>query len=244
MKLSELVYSCLDLSKAATSDDSYITEEHVIFLLKKYRSFLIKREQEKERGSQDIASEFEYQQICLDLEKTPAIDGTPCTGGYYLKTVQIIPKILEGTQPRIYPIDYYQGVNISYISRDRMRFIGTNPYLQNIIYTSIGSDFHLYLNSSNPQFLYLKKLRMSAIFEDIEEASKLLCDNQNCDVLNMEFPIREYLVPSLIELVVKDITGAAYKPKDSSNNANDELSDLVSFMRRNAKSSLQQAIEG
>lgn len=230
MKVSELVYSCLDLSKAATSDDSWITEEHIIFLLKKYRSFLIKKEQDKEKGSQDIASEFEYQQICLDLEKTPAIDGEPCTGGYYLRTTQKIPKILEGTQPRVYPLDYYQGINISYVSRDRMRYVGTNPYLQNIIYTSIGPDLHLYLNSSNPQFLYLKKLRMSAIFEDMDEAAGLLCDSdgesQSCDVLDMEFPIRDYLVPPLIELVVKELSGVKYQPKDNKNNADDDLSKV------------------
>lgn len=230
MKIAELVYSCLDLSKAATSDDSWITEEHVIFLLKKYRSFLIKKEQDKEKSSQDIASEFEYQQICLDLEKVPAIDGDPCTGGYYLRTTQKIPKILEGTLPRVYPLDFYQGIYISYVSRDRMRYVGTNPYLQNIIYTSLGPDMHLYLNSSNPQFLYMKKLRISAIFEDMDEAAELLCDDSgedvSCDVLDMEFPIRDYLVPPLIELVVKELSGSKYLPRDSRNDADDGLSKI------------------
>ena len=229
MLVKELVYSILDLLKVH-SDDSYWTEEHIIFLCKKYRSFLIKKEQDKEKGSQDIASEFEYQQICLDLEKVPAIDGELCTGGYYLRTTQKIPKILEGTQPRVYPIDYYQGINISYVSRDRMRYVGTNPYLQNIIYTSVGPDLHLYLNSNNPQFLYLKKLRMSAIFEDIDEAAGLLCDSegesQSCDVLDMEFPIRDYLVPPLIELVVKELSGVKYQPKDNRNDADDGLSKV------------------
>lgn len=248
MTVAEIVYSCLNLSKAATSDDSYITEDLVIFLLKKYRSFLIKKEQDKDKSSQDIASEFEYQQICLDLEKVPAIDGEPCTGGYYLKTSQQIPKILEGTQPKIYPVDYFQGINISYISRDRMRFVGTNPYLQNIIYTALSPDLHLTLKSSNPQFFYLKKLRMSAIFEDFDAASNLLCDDagesESCDVLDMEFPIRDYLVPPLIEMVVKDLTGAAYKPKDTTNSASDDLSELASFVRQNMKSPLQRQIEG
>jgi len=229
MLVKELVYSILDFLKAS-SDDSFWTEEHIIFLCKKYRSFLIKKEQEKEKGSQDIASEFEYQQICLDLEKVPAIDGEPCTGGYYLRTTQKIPKILEGTQPRIYPLDYYQGVYISYVSRDRMRYIGTNPYLRNIIYTSIGPDLHLYLNSNNPQFLYMKKLRMSAIFEDMDEAAGLLCDNdgedESCDVLDMEFPIRDYLVPPLIELVVKELTGNFLRKPDEVNNAKDDVPDL------------------
>lgn len=219
----------LDLLKA-TNDDSFYVEEHVIFLLKKYRSFLIKKEQEKEKGSQDVASEFEYQQICLDLEKVPAIDGEPCTGGYYLRTTKKIPKILEGTQPRVYPLDYYQGINISYVSRDKMRYVGTNPYLQNIIYTSIGPDFHLYLNSSNPQFLYLRKLRVSAIFEDMDEAAGLLCDSdgesQSCDVLDMEFPIRDYLVPTLIELVVKELSGNFLRRPDETNNAKDDQPDV------------------
>ena len=252
MKVKEIVYMCLDLAKASTSDDSYLTEEHVIFLCKKYRSFLIKKEQDKEKSSTDIASEFEYQQICLDLEKVPAIDGDPCTGGYYLRTTTKIPKILEGTEPRVYPIDFYQGINIAYVPRERMRYVGTNKYLQNIIYTSLGPDLHLYMNSNNPQFLYLegeKKLRISAVFEDFDEASQYLCDDsgdtsESCDVLDADFPIREYLVPSLIELVVKELTGAVYKPVDSNNNASDDLADIASFIRRNIKSDLQKQIEG
>lgn len=230
MLVKEIVYMVLDLAKAATSDDSYWTEDHVIFLLKKYRSFLIKKEQEKQKATTDITSEFEYQQICLDLEKVPAIDGEPCTGGYYLRTTKKIPKILEDNQPRVYPIDFYQGINISYIPRDRMRYVGTNKFLQNIIYVSLGPDLHLYLSSSNPQFLYLKKLRMSAVFEDFDDISCYLCDEDGnskaCDVLDEVFPIREYLVPTLMELVVKELTTAKYQPVDEYNNASDDMSKV------------------
>ena len=230
MLVKEAIYMVLDLLKGI-SDDYIYTEDHVIFLLKKYRSFLIKKEQEKEKETSDVASEFEYQQICLDLEKVPAIDGDPCTGGYYLRTTKPIPKILEGNQPRVYPIDFYQGINVSYISRDRMRYVGTNRFLQNIIWVSLGPDLHLYLKSNNPQFLYLKQLRMSAIFEDFDNASDYLCDDDGestaCDVLEASFPIREYLVPTLIELVVKELSGSAYRPADEKNNANDDTPNLV-----------------
>ena len=230
MTVGEIVYMCLDLAKAATSDDSFFTEEHVLFLLKKYRAFLIKKEQDKEKSSTDVASEFEYQQICLDLEKIAAIDGEPCTGGFYLRSTKPIPKILEGNMPRIYPVDFYQGINITYVSRDRMRYVGTNPFLKNIIYVSLGPDLHLYLNSMNPQFFHLEKLRMSAVFEDFDSASDLLCDDNgddaSCDVLDADFPVREYLVPPLIELVVKELVGANYRPIDVENNAVDDLSGL------------------
>lgn len=230
MLVKEIVYMVLDLAHAATSDDSFFNESHVVFLLKKYRSFLIKKEQEKQKATTDIASEFEYQQICLDLEKVPAIDGESCTGGYYLRTTKKIPKILEDNQPRVYPVDFYQGINISYIPRDRMRYVGTNKFLQNIIYVSLGPDLHLYLNSSNPQFLYLKKLRMSAVFEDFDDISCYLCDEDGnskaCDVLDEVFPIREYLVPTLMELVVKELTTAKYQPVDERNNASDDMSKV------------------
>lgn len=226
MVTKELVSSILDLVKNI-SDDSLINEDHVLFLCKKYRSFLIKKEQEKEKTTTDVASEFEYQQICLDLEKVAAIDGMPCTGGYYLRTKQQIPKLLEGVQPKIYPIDYYQGTHISFISRDRMRYVGSNPFLKSIIYVSVGPDYHLYLNSSSSQFMYLKKLRMNAIFEDFDEAAEYLCnsegESQSCDALDADFPIRDYLVPTLIELVVKEISGSKYQYSDRINNAREDV---------------------
>lgn len=217
----------LDLSKAATSDDSFFNEDHVLFLIKKYRCFLIKKELDKQKASTDTAAASEYQQICLDLEKVPAIEGQPCAG-YYLRSVQEIPKILEEASPRVYPMDFYQGIHISYIPKERMRYVGTNKFLQNIIYVSLAPDFHLYLNSSNPQFLYLKKLRMNAVFEDFEEALNYQCDRESaiCDILDAEFPIRDSLVPSLIELVVKELTGAEYKPVDEHNSASDDLSKV------------------
>ena len=233
MLVKEIVYEILDEIKA-NSDDAFFTEDHVIFLIKKYRSFLIKKEQDKEKNTTDVASEFEYQQICLDLEKVEAIPGLPCEGGYYLRTTEAIPKILEGTQPRVYPSDFYGNINVVFVSRDRMRYVGTNKYLQNIIYTSIGPDLHLYMKSSNPQFLYLEgdnKLRMTAIFEDFDAASELLCDAEGnstpCDVLDSTFPIRDYLVPPLIELVVKELIGANYRPIDEVNNAKDNNAGLT-----------------
>ena len=247
MKVKDLVYMILDECKLSSSDDLFITEDHVIFLIKKYRSFLIKKEQEREKTSTDVASEFEYQQICLDLEKIEAIPGYPCEGGYYLRSVQPVPKVLEGTVPRVYSIDFYGSINMAFVSREKMKFVGTNRFLKNIIYASIGPDLHLYIKADDPQFSYLRCLRMSAIFEDFDEASSLLCDadgnDESCDALEAEFPIRDYLVPTLIEMTVKELVGASYRPNDKENNANDDLADIMAFIRRNMKSGLQRQIE-
>ena len=222
----ELVYMCLDELKLY-SDDALYTEEHIMFLLGKYRTFLIKQRYSDVKKQ---IPESNYQTICLDLIEVPAISGEPCEGGSYLRSKEKIPFLMKIGNPRVYPIDYYQG-EITYVSRDRMRYVGYNKYLQNIIYASLGPDNYLYFKSFNPQFLYLEKVRMTGIFEDTLAASELQCPNENgdtvCDVLDRTFPIEEALIPPMIELVVKELLGAEYRPKDESNDAKDNLSDVT-----------------
>ena len=55
----------------AQSNDSDITEEHVIFLANQYRLFLIEQKKKKE-GVSSLSSSNE-QTICIDLEKVDAI---------------------------------------------------------------------------------------------------------------------------------------------------------------------------
>ena len=63
MTLRELVFMCMDEVKL-NSDDAIYTEDHVVFLLNKYRSFVLKKELEKENKQ---LSSSNGQTICLDL---------------------------------------------------------------------------------------------------------------------------------------------------------------------------------
>ena len=226
-KYSELVYMVLDEVKGMSDDFTY-TEDHVIFLLDKYRGFLLKQ---KYSDIKKQIPESNYQTICLDLIQVPAINGEPCEGGTYLRSNIKVPFLMQIGNPRVYPTDYYQG-DITYVSRDRMRYVGYNKYLQNIIYASLGPDNYLYFKSFNPQFLYLEKVRMTGIFEDTLAASELQCPDESgntvCDVLDREFPIENALIPPLIQLVVEELTKAEYKPEDKENNSDDDLSEVVS----------------
>lgn len=234
---------CLDQLKVA-SDDSYYTIDHILFLISKIRALLLK--QTYSNIKKEIP-QSNYQTICLDLMQVPAITGEPCEGGTYLRSKEKVPSTMTIGTNIVYPIDFYQGTHITYVSRERMRYVGTNKWLKNIIYTSKGPDGYLYFKSSNPQFLYLEKVRMTGIFEDPDKAAELECNSNNnleCDVLDREFPLEEGLVASVIELVIKYLSGAVYRPKDQENDANDDLSDLVAFIRRNMKSEFQKSIEG
>ena len=220
MTYREIVYACLDILKL-TSDDSLYTEEHIIFLANKARTLLLKQ---RYSDIKKRIPESNYQTICLDLEKVQNIQDLSCQGSS-LRTAQEVPYLMKIGNPKVYPQNYYLG-EITYISRERMRYVGHNKYLQNIIYCSLAPDNHLYFKSSNPQHLYLKKVQVTGIFEDIQNASQLECNNDSpqCqDILDKTFPLEEGLVQPLIEIVVKQLGPSIDLPQDQENNAQDDL---------------------
>ena len=238
----QLVYLVLDELKLS-ADDSYSTEDHIIFLLSKYRGLLLKQQYKDVKKE---IPEANFQTLCLDLIQVPAIAGEECEGGTYLRSESKIPFLINITTPKVYTEDFYQKKEITYISKDRMRYVGYNRWLPNIIYTSIGPDNYLYFKSSNPQSLCIDRVKLTGIFENPEEAAELECwDNCNqCDVLDRSFHLEEALIPQVVQLVVKELLGSIYKPEDPENDASDNLSDIATFLRTNVKSNLQKQIEG
>lgn len=239
----ELVHLVLDEIKLA-SDDSFFQREHVIFLLDKYRSFILSK------TYKDIKKEIpesNFQTICLDLEPVSSYEGDTCSGSGYLRSIQKIPNMLTISNPKVSTMDYFTG-NLTYVNRERFKYVGSNKYLKNIIYSTIAPNEHLYLKSQNIQYSHLERAKITGVFEDSAKASELECPDEEgntvCDLLDRSYPLEEALIPAVIELVVKELLGAAYRPKDDVNNANDDLSDLVAYLRRNVKSDLSKQIEG
>ena len=225
MTLRELVFMCMDEVKL-NSDDAIYTEDHVVFLLNKYRSFVLKKELDKENKQ---LSSTNGQTICLDLIEIRDEDN-PC-GESMLRTEQTIPNLVNDCKVSLYPVNYFEGDHIIYTTMERMRYTTYNKWTKNLIYAAKGPDDYLYLKSSNPQYLYLEKLRMKAIFEDFESAAQYACDEAgeelHCDILDMKFPIENALVPIVIELVVKELLGVKYQPRDTHNNASDDTSNPI-----------------
>lgn len=238
----QLIYMCLDQLKLI-SDDSYYTEDHIMFLLDKCRTLLLNQKYQK--GTKEVASS-NYQTLCLDLIDVPAIAGVPCEGGSYLRTKIQIPHLMNIGMPRLYSGIFYEN-NVTIVPIERMKYVGHNKYLKNIIYASVGPDNYLYLTSSNTQFKYLDKINISGVFEDANAAAEYSCEttnNDKCiDKLDLNYPIEESLIEPLIEYVVKVMSGYIYRPKDSNNNSNDDLSDLMAFLQRNMKSNFQKQLE-
>ena len=235
----ELIYMCLDTLKII-SDDAVFTEDHILFLLNKYRSILL---QQKYADVRNPISNSNYQTLCLDLTLDDTKSRDICKGTI-LRSIEKIPSLLNIGNTSVSLQDYYLG-EIALVSPNRLRYVGNNRWLQNTIYCAIGNDNYLYFKSSNPQHMYLEKVELKGIFEDPIEAAKLSCDKASyCDILDTKMPLEESLVSKLIEVTVQYLSSGLYKPEDTENNASDDLSSLVAFIRNNMKSNLQKQIEG
>lgn len=221
----EIIYMCLDELKLS-ADDSYYNEEHILFLITKIRGLLLKQQYKDVKKE---IPESNYQTLCLDLIQVPAITGEPCEGGTYLRSKEKIPFLMSVSTPRVYVEDYYQG-DITFVSKERMKYVGYNRWLPNIIYASLGPDNYLYFKSFNPQYLYLEKARLTGIFEDPNKAAEFECERDEsdsaCDPMDTKFPLEEALIPTVIELVVKELSRPECLPEDKQNNADDGLSEV------------------
>lgn len=225
----EIVYMVLDLMKER-SDDAYYTEEHVIFLAKKMRALLLERKYKNTRnGSFNIMSEENKQQVCLMLE--PATMLSSGCSGKWVKSTSVIPKLLPGFDAVTCTGHDILPTTVTFISPERMHYVGYNKWLKNIIYASRSIDGHLYLTSNNPQFVYLNQVGLTGVFADPEEAAKLsheACMNGGvCDLLSQPFPLESSLVSYLIEMVTQELLGSRFAPEDKANNAKDDFGDIA-----------------
>jgi len=237
MKTNEIVYYCLDAIKAF-SDDASVNEEHILFLLGKYRGALL----QQYHNIKKVIPESNYQIICLNLKETEHL---PCISGPRLMSIEKVPALIPVGKPSVLLVNGLESEIIEFVPYTRLKSVGWNKWKRNFVYAAVGPDLHLYLVFSNPQAQYLDKIKMKGIFEDYEKALELACDDEGiCDIMEREFPLEVSLIPDLIARVVKDALGVAYRPADNANNANDDLNDIASFVRRNMKSAVAKQMDG
>lgn len=233
---AEVVYSCLDILKEI-SDDAYYTEEHVIFLASHMRNLLLERKYKNSRNQTFTPmSDENTQEICLTLEPTEMLP-SGCSG-MWLHSVEKIPDTINVGDAKLSTVSDMIQSTVTFIPSERMPYVGYNKWLKNILYAAKSDDGHLYITGSNPQFMYLNRVRMTAVFSDPRKAAELSCDPDNggkCNILEMKFPLESALIPSCIELTVQELMGSRYAPEDKSNDAKDNLADAAVTQQRHPR---------
>lgn len=204
----ELIYMCLDLLKGESDDFTY-TEEHVAYLLDKYRALLLKQRYGNDPKKHVPYSNYQNMDLILKL-------GTP-----YYESDEIVPYIMQIGIPRITTDDYY-NIKFDFINRERLPFVGYNKYLKNIRYCGIDETNHLcVVPKEDDDFATFNNLRLTAIFEN----PRSIQTNTN-HWMDNEFPLEESLVSTLIETVVNSLVKAVTFPTDNINNGSDDYSSM------------------
>lgn len=237
MKTEEIVYYCLDAIKAL-SDDSSVNEDHVLFLLGKYRGALL----QQYHNIKKIIPESNYQVVCLNLQDS---DVLPCKVSKMLKSVEKVPDLIPVGKPSILMFNGMENEMIEYVPFQRLKAVGYDKAKRNFLYASVGPDNYLYVSYTNPQAKYLTQVKLKGIFEDYEKAMELECEDAGkvCDIMQKDFPLEVALIPDLIARVVRDILGTAWRAADQSNDARDDLSDIAAFVRKMMRPVYQKQIE-
>lgn len=230
----ELVYMVLDEIKAKT-DDFYYTEDHIIFLIDKYRAFLLKQKY-KTPKSVVLNSNYMYIQIPNHI-----ITDNKIFTNFKWEIISIgVPRVL------LYPIHPDQKEHaLNYCTEERRYFLRQSQFLKNINYFYFLNN-ELVLDLGKSFFTTYKDvetvIKVKAVFESPSKLYTYI--NPSIDVLEQDIPLEESLISPLLEMVVKDLTSAMFKPEDDINNGKDETGDLNKFMYQNSKSDLQKQIYG
>lgn len=207
------------------SDDSLFNENHVRFLADKYRAYIIRREYLFRKLFRLIPMKM-YTPLCVDLELVNGFEGDECSN-QYLRSTKPLPKTMEGVDPIVSSLDFFDG-EFTYVQPERFKYTNINKWLKKIIYATIAPDGYLYLKSGNVQFTYLEKIKVSAVLDNPIEATDFSCDNNGggsgpCgDPFDVEFPVEDSFIPEIIQSIVKELIGTIYRPKDYTNDANED----------------------
>lgn len=235
----QIAHAIQDFSKTI-SDDSTITIDHIIFLMSKYRNYLLS-------NPTKTLTEADYQTICVEVETGD--DGNICGSVPYLVSTTEVPTVMARggvtVQP---PAGFLFGYRFQFVNNQKFQFVGFNKWLYGFIYVTVGPDGRLYVKSHNRGFLNLEKLKVTALFNDIEKAAEMECDEccntEICDIEDREFPLDAGYVPLLMKYVTQEITAAAWQPKDDRNNANDDLSEFARALEAYTNNAFKRKMRG
>lgn len=244
----EAIYMCNDLLKGMSDDFTY-TEEHIAYLLDKFRALLL-----KQRYGNDPKKHVPYSNY-----QTLEIEFNPTEPKNMLKSNTQIPYMLQLGIPRIVldGEDYY-NYRFELTSRERLPFVGNSKFTSMISYCAISETGNLlmknkefyWVNSTTepPVISYVgpKKLKLVGIFEnprEVNDETSFGESSTDTHEWDRNIPIEESLITTLIELVVKELAGSVYRPNDTQNNNADDNAEMASFIRSNMKSNLAKQLQ-
>jgi hypothetical protein len=221
MTKREIIYTVIEKIKA-NSDDSKITEEFISSMIDTKRAFLLKQQYSK--SSWNIPIELK-QEVCLSIEVVNTIDGF-CEAGKTIRTSESLlnPIKIKG---RVGPLMIRRedgfAIPINMIPVERMPYVGSNSFIANLTYAAIDMDNKLILFSKDDKLKFIKKIRVTDIYESPDEAYLSMCSvsDENIEPWDRDYPVELAMIDPIVDLIMKDLLNVITIPEDKSNDADD-----------------------
>lgn len=237
----EAIYMCLDLLKGMSDDFTY-TEDHVAYLLDKFRALLLKQRYGNDPKKHVPYSN--YQSLKVTFNNSNEIKSV-------IKSDNQIPYMLQVGIPRIItPNEFYYDYKFEFTSRERLPFVGNNKFTAMISYCAISEDNYVLFKTKPTQWVNVDTIKITpaeftivGIFENPREVTDENSFNEGTNELDRNIPIEEGLITTLIEMVVKELAGSMYIPSDDINNNRDDKASLANVIQTNMKSNFAKQLE-
>lgn len=149
---------------------------------------------------------------CLELEEADKGCCEYPTGCTILRTKKEIPSTIELHHKmmitRVGPVDItakpYQIIEFA-----RVPFVGLNKFTKNLVKAFIKDRrIYLVISKDNLQFAGLGVINVQIVAEDPREAASFLtCTGSPCYTDDSFFPVKSWMIPTIIDLVVTKFLG-------------------------------------
>lgn len=218
VSLNEILYDTLGTVQggARISDDLNISIEQLAFVANNNRAYLLRQDANKGRSLSDniiqVLGCVDVKQI--DVSECPCSVPTDCT---IMRTKTQIPKPIELYQKdlitRVSGVDM-RGIGFSIISYSRASVAGTSKWTKNSTKAFLHNRYIYLINPPN-----INKVSISGVFEDPRDAARFSnCDGTPCYSDDDNYPISAHMIPTLKELIMKDLKIQVSVPSDQRGN--------------------------
>lgn len=219
--LKELVYATRE-QLHLYSDDSIITNEYIAYCIKTARALLLTQ---KYSIRSNVISNKVRQSFYKELELVS--DNEFISG---------IDTILRTKEKISFPFEAFNlksnirinsgsftDINFTFIPMERVPFVGNSKWNSGQIYTFLANDMRLYFVSNNPKVKMLENVKIMMCTENPEDAYLETIEyNPSVDFWDVEYPVDEEMVFTMIDVVIKKLTASMQIPRDKQNDSEDE----------------------
>lgn len=204
--LAELQFSVLNTVRSRTNISEPISLEIIAFHIKNIRAQLIKNDSNKGYTADSfIIQEMPCEPVSL-VDRGECCEVTGCT---IYRTTNKIPSPIELHHKqlitRIGSIDKTQ-IGFDMIDYAMVPYISFSRFTKNRpkVFTMNNNGYFYFILPEGGNLEGLQKVSIQGVFEDpMELMNYTTCEGTNCLGNNTPYPIKSWMVPTLIEMVVK-----------------------------------------